>query len=171
MRAPTSPEEVGITPIPKRIAGQYDAEMRKILALAPEDPYWGFLYAMHRRDPQVSLKLAGFGRRQVAFALRVRSGGLLSQALLAIGLSTCLSQSQQKDFRDVLMGLAAPWVVAEELGLPPASLFREVADQLPDSAVADLFRGYGNRDITLKASGQEIVTTPDGPDFQERSSR
>jgi hypothetical protein len=66
-----------------------------------------------------------------------------------------------------MVGLALPWVLAQQLGIAPAEAFAEVAGRLPDAGVAALMRNFGARDDdTLQAFGWEMVTTAEGPDFR-----
>lgn len=66
-----------------------------------------------------------------------------------------------------MTGLALPWIVAQQLGASPATVFADVADSLPDGPVAKLFKTFGARtDITLEAFGWELVATASGPDFR-----
>lgn len=66
----------------------------------------------------------------------------------------------------MMVGVALPHVVAQELGIRPADLFKQVADRLPGTPVSDLLRGFGGRQvITLSGFGWELVETEDGPDF------
>ena len=68
--------------------------------------------------------------------------------------------------RDMMVGLALHFSVAEELHIEPSALFGKVADHLPEGPVATLLRTFGSRsDVTLRAFGWELVRTPHGPDF------
>lgn len=66
-----------------------------------------------------------------------------------------------------MVGLALPWIVAQQLDASPATVFATVADSLPGGPVADLFKSFGARtDITLEAFGWELIPTASGPDFR-----
>jgi hypothetical protein len=70
------------------------------------------------------------------------------------------------DDRDVMVGLAIYYFVAQQRGQSPAGLFGDIAALLPDGWVPDLLREFGAReDITFRAFGWLLVQTPDGPDF------
>ncbi|AVT39256.1 hypothetical protein [Plantactinospora sp. BB1] len=143
-----------------RIPGDRDAVAQAVLARAPRPVDPGFLASL---DPSTALALGRYGVRLATIALRERSVALLRRSLLATGLGRCL---RDDDDRDVMVGLALPWVVAQQLGASPATEFAAVADDLPDGHVAGLLRRFGARqDITLAAFGWEVVTTADGPDF------
>jgi hypothetical protein len=100
----------------------------------------------------------------VTIALREGSTDLLRRGLLATGLSVCL---RSKDDRDTMVGMALPWVVTQHLDMAPVEIFAETADRVPDARVAGLLRRFGARsDVTLRAFGWEMVTTPGGLDFR-----
>jgi hypothetical protein len=165
-----SPHDVGVVAKPNlvRLPGHRDSAAREILAHLPEPITQDFLDGLKRGDPKAARALAWYGYRQVSIALRERSVDRLAHALLSLGLNVCM-RWQEDDPRDVMVGLAVPWITAQQLGARPAKLFSAVADRLPHPQVADLFRMFGaRRDITPKSFGWEIVTTPDGPDFRPR---
>lgn len=145
----------------ERVPGNRDAFAEAILLRAPNPVDQRFLDSLDRK---AWLWLGRYGARQPTIALREGSIDLLRQALLGTALSACL---QPDDPRDVMVGLAVPWVVAQELGTAPAGVFTEIADRLTDARVASLFRDFGTRgDITLGAFWWEVVTTAEGPDFR-----
>jgi hypothetical protein len=83
--------------------------------------------------------------------------------LLATGIAEVRHEG---DPRDLMIGLALHYVVAQQLGQSPPALFNDVAARLPDGSVAELFREFGARkDITLKAFGWQLVQTANGPDL------
>ncbi|MGC5021042.1 hypothetical protein [Micromonospora sp. DT47] len=144
-----------------RIPGDGDRLAEAILARAPRRIDQSFLDSL---DPAASLALGRYGVRLVTIALRENSVDLLRRSLLATGLADCL---QPDDDRDVMVGLALPWIVAQQLGASPAAVFAVVADNLPDGPSARLVKTFGAReDITLAAFGWELVATTDGPDFR-----
>lgn len=145
----------------ERIPGKQDRLAEAILARAPRRMDQGFVSSL---DPSASLALGRYGVRLATLALRQDSPGLLRRSLLATGLAGCLEPG---DVRDLMTGLALPWIVAQQLGASPATVFADVADSLPDGPVAKLFKSFGARtDITLEAFGWELVATASGPDFR-----
>jgi hypothetical protein len=143
-----------------RIPGEHDAAAEAILNRAPDQVDQRFLDTL---DRQAAAGLGRYGVRQVTTALRQRSADLLHQALLATAISACL---RDYDDRDVMVGLALPWVVAQQLGLQPAHVFAQVARRITRPDVADLLTVFGARhDITLEAFGWQEVPTDGGPDF------
>jgi hypothetical protein len=144
-----------------RIPGDQDAAAAAILKRVPDQIDPQFLNTL---DREASTWLGRYGVRQVTTALRERSADLLHQALLATAIAACL---HDYDDRDVMVGLALPWVVAEQLGLEPAEVFAQVARRITTPAVADLLTVFGARhDITLKSFGWQQVITDHGPDFR-----
>lgn len=110
-----------------------------------------------------AIALGRFGARHTTVALRRGSAALLRDALLATAISQVI---RSDDPRDVMVGLAVDYFVAQQLGLVPAGLLGDVASCLPDGWVPDLLREFGARtDITLKAFGWLLVETAGGPDF------
>ncbi|MEW2384474.1 hypothetical protein AB0873_20615 [Micromonospora sp. NPDC047707] len=145
----------------ERIPGKQDRQAEAILARAPQRMDQRFISSL---DPSASLALGRYGARLATLALRQNRPDLLRRSLLATGLAGCL---EPDDGRDLMVGLALPWIVARQLGASPAAVFGDVADSLPDGPVAALFEAFGARtDITLEAFGWELVTTADGPDFR-----
>jgi len=53
------------------------------------------------------------------------------------------------DDREVMVGLAVFYYVAQQLGLVPSDLFDEVTSCLPDGWIPDLLREFGARQDTL----------------------
>jgi hypothetical protein len=146
-----------------RIPGDQDASAQAILNRAPEQIDHQFLNSLDRR---ASLWLGRYGARHVTTALRERSEDLLHQALLATAIATCL-EADNHDDRDTMIGLALPWIVAQQLGLEPAVIFTQVARRITNPRVAELLTVFGARDdITLKAFGWQEVMTNQGPDFR-----
>jgi len=145
----------------ERVSGDRDAFAEAILLRAPDPVDQRFLDSLDRK---AWLWLGRYGARKPTIALREGSMNLLRQALLGTALSGCLQPAEP---RDMMVGLAVPWVVAQQLGTAPAGVFAEVAGRLTDTRVAKLFRSFGaRRDITLAAFRWEVVTTADGPDFR-----
>lgn len=150
-----------VKPNLERIPRKQDRLAEAILARAPRRMDQRFVSSL---DPSASLALGRYGVRLATLALRQNSPGLLRRSLLATGLAGCL---EPDDARDLMVGLALPWIVAQQLGASPATVFATVADSLPDGPVAKLFKTFGARtDITLEAFGWELVTTASGPDFR-----
>ncbi|MFF5218868.1 hypothetical protein [Micromonospora sp. NPDC000442] len=115
-------------------------------------------------DPATALALGRYGTRLATLALRQNSVDLLRRSVLATGLARCLASN---DDRDIMVALAVPWIVAQQLGTSPAEAFATVSATLPEGPAARLVQAFGVRtDITLEASGWELVTTADGPDFR-----
>jgi hypothetical protein len=101
--------------------------------------------------------------RQSTMALREGSAERLRCALLA---EVICAASRDADDREVMVGLALHYYVAEQIGLVPADLFDEIASYLPDGPWPALVRWFGTRDdIILEAFAWQLVETPDGPDF------
>ncbi|MFG3715001.1 hypothetical protein ACIBTZ_21970 [Micromonospora sp. NPDC049460] len=145
----------------ERIPGTQDRLAEAILSRAPRRMDQGFVRSL---DPSAALALGRYGVRLATLALRQNSSDLLRRSLLATGLAGCL---EPNDGRDLLVGLALPWIVAQQLGASPATVFATVGDSLPDGPVAKLFKAFGARtDLTLEAFGWELVTTASGPDFR-----
>ncbi|WP_146603577.1 hypothetical protein [Micromonospora endophytica] len=145
----------------ERIPGDRDWVAQAILARAPQRVDRSFLDSL---DPAASLALGRYGTRLATLAMREESVDLVRRSLLATALARCL---QPNDDRDVMVGLALPWIVAQQLGASPAMVFARVADCLPEGPISKLLRDFGARnDITLAAFGWEPVTSADGPDFR-----
>lgn len=143
-----------------RIPADGDADAEAILELARGGITVDFLACLNDRD---AIALGRYGARQTTVALRRGSAALLRDALLATAICQAIRNG---DPRDVMVGLAADYFVAQQLGLVPGELFDDVASSLPDGWVPDLLREFGARtDITLKAFGWLLVETPEGPDF------
>ena len=145
-----------------RIPGGQDAAAQVILERAPDQIDRQFLDSL---DRDAARGLGRYGVRQVTSALRLRSVDLLHQALLATAIATCLSEDTWDD-RDLMVTVALHWVVAQRLGMDPATMFARIASRIPNPEVANVLTVFGNRDdITLRAFGWQDVTTDDGPDF------
>jgi hypothetical protein len=143
-----------------RIPADRDAEAEAILELARGGVTADLLSCMNDRD---AIALGRYGARHTTVALRRGSAALLREALLATAISQAIHDG---DDRDMMVGLATHYFVAQQLGLVPAELFNDVASSLPNGWVPDLLREFGARtDITLEAFGWLLVKTPDGPDF------
>jgi hypothetical protein len=150
-----------VQPSRYRIPGNQDAAAEAILDRAPEQIDPRFPNSLDRNAWQW---LGRYGARQVTVALRQCSADLLHRALLATAIAACLHND---DDRDVMVGLALPWVVAQQLGLDPTEVFGKAARRITNPAVAELLTVFGARqDITLKAFGWQQVTTDHGPDFR-----
>jgi hypothetical protein len=114
-------------------------------------------------DERDAVALGRYGPRQTTVALWERSAERLHDALLATALGRIL---RRNDARDMMVGLALHYVVAQRIGVAPRALFTEVADRLPAGPARDLLRNFGERgDVTLEAFGWQLVQTPEGPDF------
>jgi hypothetical protein len=114
-------------------------------------------------DQRDFIALGRYGARQATVALRERSGSRLHNALFATALGQL---GHESDPRDLMIGLAVPHLVAQQIGTAPPALFETVAARLPDGPVADLLRDFGARqDITLEAFGWQLIQTAEGPDF------
>jgi hypothetical protein len=154
-------QTVPVLPNLDRIAATGDQRAERTLGRAPHVADQSFLAAI---GPDVALDLARYGIRQTTVALRRGSVDVLTDALLATALGA--ATSQPPDWRDLMIGLALPHVVAGEIGVDPAVLFTEIADRVPDSAVAQALVEFGSRrDVDLASFGWARVETPDGPDF------
>ena len=111
----------------------------------------------------VAVDLARFGIRQTTVALRRGSAEVLTDALWASALGAAANMGES---RDLLVGLALPYVVAREVGVDPAGLFAAIAERIPGSSVAPTLVEFGSRrDVGLASFGWIRVETPDGPDF------
>lgn len=146
-----------------RIPADRDADAQAILELAHDGVTADLLDGMTDGD---AIALGRYGARHTTVALRRRSAALLRDALLATAMCHVI---RNDDPRDVMVGLAVDYFVAQQLGLAPAELFDDIASSLPDGPdgwVPDLLREFGARtDITLEAFGWLLIETPDGPDF------
>ena len=144
----------------ERIPADRDADAKAILELTRDGVTVDLLGCMIDSDANA---LGRYGVRNTTVALRRGSAALLREALLATAISQLI---QAGDERDVMVGMATHYFVAQQLGLLPAELFNDVASFLPDGRVPDLVRKFGARtDITLKSFGWLLVETADGPDF------
>jgi hypothetical protein len=149
-----------VEPILVRIPADGDADAEAVLGLARDGVTADLLGCLNGRD---LIALNRYGARHAVIALRQGSAALLRDALLAYAICQAV---RAVDDRDVMVGLAVFYFVAEQVGLVPSDLFAEVASCLPDGWVPDLLCEFGVRpDITLKAFGWQLVQTPDGPDF------
>ena len=137
-----------------------DPETQEILGLAQDGVTDDLLGCLGDRD---FTALYRYCWRQSVRALREGSaaqlrGALLAQAICAAG--------RNLDDREVMVGLAVQYYVAQQIGLVPADLFAEIAAYLPDREWAELVRWFGTQDdITLEDFAWQLVETPDGPDF------
>jgi hypothetical protein len=114
-------------------------------------------------DERDAVVLGRYGARQPTIALRDRSAERLRNALLATALGRIL---RHDGARDMMVGLAVHYVVAQRIGVAPRALFTEIAARLPAGPDRDLLRTFGERpDVTLEAFGWQLVETPDRPDF------
>lgn len=101
--------------------------------------------------------------RQSTMALREGSAARLRDALLAEAICAA---GRDTDEREVMVGLALHYYVAQQIGLVPAELFDEIASRLPDGPLPALLRWFGTSDdIILEAFAWQLDETPDGPDF------
>jgi hypothetical protein len=153
-------DDGGVKPNLERIPADGDADARAILDLVRDGVSVDLLGSMVDRD---AVALGRYGARSVTVALRRGSAALLRDALLATAIAGAVRTG---DDRDLMVGLALDYFVAQQLGLVPAELFDDVASSLPGGGVADLLRAFGVRaDITLEAFGWLPVESADGPDF------
>jgi hypothetical protein len=137
-----------------------DADAEAVLELARNGVTAGLLDCLNDKD---LLLLARYGFRHAVIALRRGSPALLRDALLAYAICQV---GRARDDRDVMVGLAVFYFVAQQVGLVPSDLLGDVASRLPDGWVPGLLRQFGARqDITLEAFLWQLVQTPDGPDF------
>jgi hypothetical protein len=114
-------------------------------------------------DDSDAVALGRYGARQPSIALRQKSAQRLEDALFASALAQLVRQT---DPRDLMVGMAVHFIVAEQIGAVPSVVFEDVASRLPDGPLPDLVRQFGDRqDITLEAFGWQLVQTPEGPDF------
>jgi hypothetical protein len=143
-----------------RIPADGDADAKAGLELARNGVTADLLDCLNDGD---LIALSRYGARHAVMALRRGSATLLRDALLAYAICQVV---RARDDRDVMVGLAVFYFVAQQVGLVPSDLFGEIASYLPDGWVPDLLREFGARqDITLKAFAWQLVQTPDGPDF------
>ncbi|NGM13320.1 hypothetical protein [Verrucosispora sioxanthis] len=148
----------------ERIPGQQDRLAEQILARAPRRIEQNFVRSL---EPTTALALGRYGARLATLALRQNSVDLLRRSVLATGLAGCLASD---DDRDIMVALAVPWIVAQQLGASPAEVFATVSATLPEGPAARLVQAFGAcTNITLEAFGWELVTTADGPDFRPGS--
>jgi hypothetical protein len=114
-------------------------------------------------DDGDAVALGRYGARQPAIALRLKSARRLEDALIASALAQLLRPT---DPRDLLVGMAVHYIVAQQIGAVPSAVFEDIARRLPDGPLPDLLRQFGARqDVTLEAFGWQLVQTPEGPDF------
>jgi hypothetical protein len=131
-----------------------------VLELARNGVTADLLDCLNDRDLIV---LNRYGARHAVIALRQGSATLLRDALLAYAICQA---ARAGDPRDVMVGLAVFYFVAQQVGLVPSGLFDQIASRLPDGWVPDLLRKFAARqDVTLKAFAWQLIQTPDGPDF------
>jgi hypothetical protein len=143
-----------------RIPSDGDADAEAVLELARSGVTADLLGCLNGADV---IALNRYGARHAVVALRRASAALLRDALLAYAISQVVRNG---DDRDVMVGLAVFYFVAQQVGLVPSDLFDEIASCLPDGWVPDLLREFGARqDITLGAFAWQLVQTPEGPDF------
>jgi hypothetical protein len=137
-----------------------DAGAEEILALARGGVTDDLLGCLVDRD---FIALYRYRSRQATTALREGSAARLRDALLAEAICAV---GRDTDEREVMVGLALHYYVAQRVGLVPAELFDEIASRLPGGPMPDLLRWFATRDdITLEAFAWQLVETPDGPDF------
>jgi hypothetical protein len=143
-----------------RIPADGDARAEAILLRAQGTISRGLLDSLDESD---FVALGRYGARQPAVALREGSAESLEDALLATAIAQL---GRPSDPRDLMVGLAVQFVVAESLGVVPSALFEEIAARLPDGPVSGLLRAFGvRRDVTLDGFGWQLVQTAEGPDF------
>jgi hypothetical protein len=143
-----------------KIPDDGDADAKAIIELARGGVTADLLGYLVNRD---FTALGRYAARQPTIALRERSVVRLRDGLLAAAICAA---GRDSDPRDVMVGLAVYYFVAQQIGQVPSGLFDEIASRLPDGRVPDLLREFGARqDITLPAFAWQLVETPDGPDF------
>lgn len=107
--------------------------------------------------------LGQYGHQSAAVALRERWPERLRIGLIAIAL-----EDTNVDARDLMIGVALHYHVAQQLGLTPTEVFDEAASYAA-ADTADVLRTFGRRtDVTLKVFGWHQIDTPDGPAFTFR---
>jgi len=114
-----------------------------VLELARDGVTADLLACLNDRD---LVALTGYGARHAVIALRQGSATLLRDALLAEAICQVVRNG---DDREVMVGLAVFYYVAQQLGLVPSDLFDEVTSCLPDGWIPDLLREFGARQDTL----------------------
>jgi hypothetical protein len=143
-----------------RIPADGDMNAEAVLELARKGVTADLLDCLNDKD---LIHLGRYGFRCAVVALRQGSPALLRDALLAYAICQV---GRARDDRDVMVGLALFYFVAQQVGLVPSDLLGDIAARLPGGWVPDLLRAFGARqDITLKAFRWQLVQTPDGPDF------
>jgi hypothetical protein len=143
-----------------KISPGAEAGAEEIIELAQGGVTADLLGCLVSRD---FLALARYNMRQSTMALREGSAARLRCALLA---EVICAAAREGDDREVMVGLALHYYVAEQIGLVPAELFDEIASYLPEGPWPDLVRWFGTRDdVILEAFAWQRVETPDGPDF------
>lgn len=144
-----------------RIPADGDADAEAITALAGGTVTAALVASLTDGDFRA---LGRYGARQPTLALREGSAARLRRALLATAISEL---GRPGDPRDLMVGLAVHYFVAQQIGQSPADLFDEIAARLPGGPAATLLREFGARqDITLKAFGWQMIQTETGPDFK-----
>ena len=137
-----------------------DSGAEEILGLARGSVTDDLLGCLVDRDFVALYRYCG---RQSTMAPREGSAARLRDALLA---GAICAVGRDTDEREVMVGLALHYYVAQQIGLVPAELFDEIASCLPDGPLPALLRWFGTRDdIILEAFAWQLVETPDGPDF------
>jgi glycine/D-amino acid oxidase-like deaminating enzyme len=143
-----------------RIPAAGDARAEAITRRARTAISQSLLDSLDKSDAEA---LGRYGARQPTIALRQKSAQHLEDALLASALAQLVRQS---DPRDLMVGLAVHYIVAEQIGAVPSVVFEDVAHRLPHGSLPDLLLEFGARqDITLEAFGWQLVQTAEGPDF------
>src|SRR6266480_3615749 len=88
--------------------------------------------------------------------------------LLRAGLVRVIEEREDewtRDWRDLLLALAPYHDCARRLGLDPAQVFAEAAEQSPP-ALQEIVREFGRReDVTPAAFGFYVEETADGPRY------
>ena len=108
-----------------RIPGEGDTDAEVALELLGGRVTVDLLAMLEKRD---LIALGQYGAHQVTLALRERSAERLRRALLATAICDA---GLNGDDRDMMVGLALYFYVAEQLGQPPAELFGDIAARLP----------------------------------------
>lgn len=97
-------------------------------------------------------------------ALKLQSPTALRTALA--GYLATARRGFEKDWRDVVIGLAPFHDCARRLGVEPIELF-DVATEDLGAELRELTREFARRsDVTLKAFGWTLATSADGPCYR-----
>jgi hypothetical protein len=136
-----------------------DEGLREALDRAAVRITSGFVAAFGRADGAL---FGSYGLRMVVLAMRQRSLDRLQDGLLAMALGAAIRGC---DDRDLMVGLALPYVAAVQLGARQAEVFETTAARFEEGWLPELLRTFGARaDVSLDAFGWRQIVTPDGLD-------